>query len=78
MSGLRKERTEVSAPAEAFVGLTYGNPPGGTKTCLNTKIASCEVHLEETGRSPIHLRTASRASFEILTTDAVHEVPVLV
>lgn len=34
-----------TAPREAFVGLRYRNPPGGTKDCLNTKIASCELRV---------------------------------
>ena len=33
----------LSATGEDFVGLTYYNPPGGTKHCLNTKIASCKL-----------------------------------
>lgn len=69
-------RVSIEAPPERFIGLAYDDPPGGRKTCLNTKLASCEVLLEEAGRSPIHLQTASRAAFEILTTDAAHGVPI--
>ena len=71
-----RARVSIQAPAERFVGLTYDDPPRGQKTCLNTKLASCEVLLEETGHSPIHLRTASRAAFEILTTDDSHGVDI--
>jgi hypothetical protein len=35
--------TWIAAPSTAFVGLSYRNPPGGTKTCLNAKTASCAL-----------------------------------
>ncbi len=59
----------IEAPAEHFVGLPYRNPPGGTLTCLNCKIAAAEVTFTEGGRSRT-LRTAHRAAFEILTERA--------
>lgn len=74
-SGVRLHGT-VSAPREAFVGLTYYNPPGGSHTCLNSKIAACEVTLERPGQAPRTLRTAHRAAFEILTDDRDHGVPL--
>ena len=43
--------------------------PGGEKICLNTKLASCELVLEETGRPPRSFRTAHRAAFEILSDE---------
>lgn len=67
----------IEAHAEDFVGLPYDNPPGGRKTCLNTKIARCTLTLEpRRGRRTI-LVTASRAAFEILTERNDHGVPVL-
>lgn len=65
----------ISAPKAAFVGLLYGNPPGGVKQCLNSKIASCRLEVTDrrTGRRDI-LETASRAAFEILTDDSGHGV----
>ena len=57
--------------------LRYANPPGGEKICLNTKLASCELVLEETGRPPRSLRTARRAAFEILTDEPAPEVPIV-
>ena len=66
----------ISAPREAFVGLAYGNPPGGVKTCLNSKIAACELVLRRPGRPALELRSG-RAAFEILTDDAGHGVPVV-
>jgi hypothetical protein len=71
-------QVSIEAPADRFVGLAYDDPPGGTKTCLNTKLASCTVRLEEAGQSLIHLQTSSRAAFEILTEDDAHGVPISV
>jgi hypothetical protein len=66
----------ISAPDEAFVGLRYRNPPGGTKHCLNTKIAQAELTIRDraTGRVEV-LRSAHGALFEILTSDSAHGVP---
>jgi hypothetical protein len=70
----------ISAPREAFVALTYDNPPGGSKQCLNTKIASCELRVRDKaagpGGKPEVLFTRSRAAFEILTDDREHGVPL--
>ncbi len=56
----------MSAPASEFVALRYGNPPGGIKTCLNSKVARCEVTVKVSGE-PTRTLTSSRAAFEILT-----------
>lgn len=66
----------IEAPRSAFVGLTYLNPPGGSKTCLNCKVARCELTLERDGTAETFV-TESRAAFEILTDDRAHGVPVL-
>lgn len=69
-----------TAPREAFVGLRYRNPPGGTKECLNTKIASCELRVtyRQPGEAPRTeiLSTKHRAAFEILTDDRDHGVEI--
>jgi len=64
-----------SARREAFVGLAYRNPPGGTKNCLNTKLAECElrIHDKTTGEETL-LITRDRAAFEILTDRSDHGV----
>lgn len=62
----------IHAPREAFVALRYDNPPGGHKTCLNSKLAACELTLERDGQPTLHLRTEHRAAFEILTDDDSH------
>lgn len=70
----------ISAPREAFVGLSYHNPPGGIKQCLNTKVAACELTLtrKQAGQTStsVTLSTRHRAAFEILTDDRNHHVPI--
>lgn len=64
----------IYAEKEKFVALRYYNPPGDVKTCLNTKIAACDVTLTEKGRLGItaKLTTQNRAAFEILTSKDDH------
>ena len=71
-------RGRIEAPASSFVGLRYGNPPGGEKICLNSKLARCEIELEEAGQPLRRLRSQHRAAFEILTDQAPPEVPIVV
>lgn len=68
----------IYAPAGAFVGLSYQNPPGGKKTCLNTKLASAEITVKRRGRPSRTLVTKHRAAFEILSDRSDHGVPVVV
>ena len=70
-------RARIEAPASAFVGLRYANPPGGEKLCLNSKLASCELDLEEAGRPRRTFRTARRAAFELLTDGPAPGVPIV-
>jgi hypothetical protein len=69
-------RGAIHAPRSLFVGLTYDNPSGGTKTCLNTKLAACQLMVERTGQPPRTLTTKHRAAFEILTDRKDHGVPI--
>jgi hypothetical protein len=64
----------MAAPAARFVGLAYDDPPGGQKTCLNTKLASCTVYLSERGCPTLTLTTSHRAAFEILTDRHDHGI----
>lgn len=77
--GVRVEGA-ISAPREAFVGLGYYNPPGGSKHCLNTKIAACELKVVRKTSSrlsaPEILSTRRRAAFEILTDDRDHGIAI--
>jgi hypothetical protein len=53
--------------AEDFAVLTYRNPPGGVKSCHNSKLASCRIRVERNGEAPTELVTTDRAAFEIIT-----------
>lgn len=68
---------ELEAAPGDFVALNYYNPPGGTKTCLNTKVARCMLRVTDlaSGRTDV-LTTDRRALFEILTDHRGHGVPV--
>jgi hypothetical protein len=55
----------IGAEPKDFVALRYPNPPGGTKICLNSKVARCEITLRRPDRAPLTLRS-SRAAFEML------------
>lgn len=70
-------RGRIHADADAFVGLIYDNPPGGSKTCLNTKVASAEFTLTRSGRAPCTLVTRHRAAFEILIDGSDQPVPIV-
>lgn len=65
-----------SSAGVRFLALGYDDPPGGTRTCLNTKLAACHVRVSESGQPPVELSTASRAAFEILAVDDRHGIPV--
>jgi hypothetical protein len=67
----------ITATPQQFVGLPYGNPPGGVKTCLNSKIAACRITLTRPDGSEVRLATKNRAAFEILTERTDHGVRVL-
>lgn len=68
---------KISAPRDRFVGLRYANPPGGSKICLNSKLAQVELTLRRAGRPELRLRSAHRAAFEILADDTAPGVPVV-
>lgn len=68
----------MRAPASHFTGLTYLNPPGGSKTCLNSKMAHCEATLRRSGEAPLRLVSAHGAAFEILTDRTDHGVALAV
>ena len=74
-----KASVEVRFDAEPrhFIGLHYGNPVGGDKICLNSKLAACEVVLRRPGAPPTLLKTRHRAAFEMLTDGGHSEVPLL-
>jgi hypothetical protein len=67
----------ITAPRYRFAGLTYRNPPGGEKTCLNSKLATCVLEVRPADGPPRTLVADQRAAFEILTDDNGHRVPIL-
>jgi hypothetical protein len=69
-------QVSMEAPKQLFAGLQYDNPPGGVKTCLNTKLARCTVRIERARSKSIMLTTSSRAAFEIVTDDDDHGVSI--
>src|SRR5262249_27022549 len=72
----------IAGPSDAFVGLTYRNPPGGAKICLNSKLASCELMVSrgqgDAWTEPERLIARLRAAFEILTDNPDPRVPIQV
>jgi len=61
----------ITAERKDFVCLRYYNPPGGSKFCLNTKIAACDLEIQTAnGRESLHSK--NRAAFEILTDAEDH------
>ncbi|CUI05849.1 hypothetical protein [Massilia antarctica] len=67
----------IEAPRAAFAGLHYPNPPGGVKTCLNSKLASCALSVTLPGQAPRTFNSHHGAAFEILTDRADHGVAIL-
>lgn len=67
----------VHAPSDAFVALEYRNPPGGTKHCLTTALANCELTIvdQATGERTT-LRTSQRALLDFVTDSKDHGLPL--
>ncbi len=57
---------QIYASRSLFAKLIYRNPPGGNKICLNTKIARCEVRIEERNKQPVELLSRHGTAFELL------------
>ncbi len=74
--GLRFHGTVEAAPGD-FVGLPYWDPPGGIRTCLNSKLARADFTLELPGQEPKRLISEHRAALEFLVDGDDHGVPVL-
>jgi len=69
---------KIEASKKDFVGLNYYNPPGGSKDCLNSKVASCRIIVEEKSKIGIRheLECKDRTAFEILTDKKDHGIRV--
>ena len=57
----------MTTVADRVAALTYYNPPGGNKICLNSKLASVTVSLSRRGQPERMLHSAHGGAFEILT-----------
>jgi hypothetical protein len=57
---------EVTGDPRHFAALQYRNPPGGSKRCLNSKIARCELRLRFPDGGRRTLVSSCRSAFEIL------------
>lgn len=71
-SGQISLQGRITARADDFVCLRYYNPPGGSKFCLNSKIARCELKVQMEGAAAETLVSRSGAAFEILTDKDDH------
>ncbi len=60
-------RLEMDTTAERVAALTYYNPPGGNKFCLNSKLARVTVTFRKRGKPERVLHSAHGGAFEILT-----------
>ncbi|WP_229505902.1 hypothetical protein [Massilia genomosp. 1] len=74
--GVRIE-IRIDAPRDAFAGLHYANPPGGIKTCLNSKLASCSMTVSLRGEPARRYGSRHGAAFELLTDRNEHGVTIL-
>ncbi|MCF6262407.1 MAG: hypothetical protein L3J24_02275 [Xanthomonadales bacterium] len=75
-NGLRVQGS-IEAPLESFIGFNYYKPDGGSRTCLNTKIAKCQLLVTEPGKADRVFKTRHRAAFEIFNSDKDHGVLVI-
>jgi hypothetical protein len=57
----------MATMADRVAALTYYNPPGGNKICLNSKLAGVTATLSRRGQPERMLHSAHGGAFEILT-----------
>ncbi|MGB2247295.1 MAG: hypothetical protein ACPH3N_06475 [Alcanivorax sediminis] len=58
---------KMDTSAERVAALTYYNPPGGNKICLNSKLARVTATLQRKGKPERVLHSQHGGAFEILT-----------
>jgi len=69
---------QIKAYKKDFVALEYYNPPGGSKTCLNSKVAYCKLIIKDKKKQQTEeLISQNSAAFEILTDRKDHGITVL-
>ena len=57
----------MATMADRVAALTYYNPPGGNKICLNSKLAGVTATLSRRGQPERMLHSAHGGAFDILT-----------
>jgi len=67
----------IEARKEDFLGLPYWNPPGGIRSCLNSKLARAEFVVTEPGREPRTLVSEHRAALELFPVATDHGIPLM-
>lgn len=60
-------KIHMDTTADRVAALTYYNPPGGNKFCLNSKVARVTATLVQKGKPTRVLESAHGGAFEILT-----------
>jgi hypothetical protein len=65
-NGRDRLRVSFRSDPTQVATLAYRDPPGGTKVCLNTKIATCDLELTRGSGERVIMRSAFRAAFEVL------------
>ena len=66
-SGDTQLKLAMTTVAERVAALTYYNPPGGNKICLNSKLAGVTATLSRRGQPERVLHSTHGGAFEILT-----------
>ena len=68
-TGNRTARLQIQmdTSVDRVAALTYYNPPGGNKICLNSKLASVTVTFQQKSKPKRVLHSAHGGAFEILT-----------
>ena len=68
----------MATVADRVAALTYYNPPGGNKICLNSKLARVTATLSRRGKPERVLHSAHGGAFEILTDQLPAEMELQV
>ncbi|MBN2694634.1 hypothetical protein JXR93_08225 [bacterium] len=68
----------VYAPKESFKACNFYNPQGGANHLISSQTASCEITLFfKDKKERVDFKSCFQTSFEIITSDKNHNIPVL-
>ena len=69
----------VKPPSQWIVVSTIASvlPPGGIRTCLNSKLARAEFVVEEAGKEPRRLVSEHRAALELFPVAQDHGIDIM-